>query len=637
MRTPAPLAANTIQATLDHLRRFAPFDRMEQEHLGWMAQRLSLGYYAKGEVIVSPEQGIASHFFVIRQGVVQGEQNVARAADSGTWLELVEGECFPLGALLAKRAVSSIYRAKQDTFCYELDASDFTELLQLSPPFQDFCTRRIANLLEQSKQVIQAQYSRSGAEQQSLSSPLSAVIRREPVSCAPDTPVREVLETMHALGIGSMVVTEEKRPVGIFTLHDVLNRVALAQLDLDQPIRSVMSGNLSTLPPQAFAYEAALEMAKHGFRHVLVMENGQLAGIISEKDLFTLQRVGLCQISSAIRNAGNLEALQQSARDIRQLVHNMMAQGVAAEQLTQFISTLNDLLTVRIIELECAAAGIQDSPLCASGFCWIALGSEGRFEQTLNTDQDNGIIFAAPEGSTPDQVRKLLLPVARRINEALDACGFPLCKGNVMASNPQWCLSLDEWKGKFAEWIHRGDAPMLLNAAIFFDFRPLFGKHELAQDLRNWLHASIKENRLFLKHMAANALANRPPLGLVRDFVVGEKHTLDLKFNGITPFVDAARIFSLYAGAGETSTIRRLRASGTQWRVEPAELEAWIDAFLFIQLLRLRIQHQQSEAGSELSNRVNPDSLNDLDRRILKEAFRQARKLQATLEKYFQF
>ncbi|MCL4470517.1 MAG: DUF294 nucleotidyltransferase-like domain-containing protein, partial [Gammaproteobacteria bacterium] len=518
-----------------------------------------------------------------------------------------------------------------------LDASDFTELLQLSPPFQDFCTRRIANLLEQSKQVIQAQYSRSGAEQQSLSSPLSAVIRREPVSCAPDTPVREVLETMHALGIGSMVVTEEKRPVGIFTLHDVLNRVALAQLDLDQPIRSVMSGNLSTLPPQAFAYEAALEMAKHGFRHVLVMENGQLAGIISEKDLFTLQRVGLCQISSAIRNAGNLEALQQSARDIRQLVHNMMAQGVAAEQLTQFISTLNDLLTVRIIELECAAAGIQDSPLCASGFCWIALGSEGRFEQTLNTDQDNGIIFAAPEGSTPDQVRKLLLPVARRINEALDACGFPLCKGNVMASNPQWCLSLDEWKGKFAEWIHRGDAPMLLNAAIFFDFRPLFGKHELAQDLRNWLHASIKENRLFLKHMAANALANRPPLGLVRDFVVGEKHTLDLKFNGITPFVDAARIFSLYAGAGETSTIRRLRASGTQWRVEPAELEAWIDAFLFIQLLRLRIQHQQSEAGSELSNRVNPDSLNDLDRRILKEAFRQARKLQATLEKYFQF
>ncbi|MDP1635717.1 MAG: DUF294 nucleotidyltransferase-like domain-containing protein, partial [Gallionellaceae bacterium] len=360
---------------------------------------------------------------------------------------------------------------------------------------------------------------------------------------------------------------EGKTPIGIFTLHDVLNRVALAQLDLNLPISAVMSSSLTTLPPQAFAYEAALEMAKHGFRHVLVTQDGKLVGVISEKDLFSLQRVGLRQISAAIRGANDIAALQHAAGDIRQLAHNMMAQGVAAEQLTQFISTLNDLLTVRIIELECAAAGMSDSALCHAGFCWIALGSEGRYEQTLNTDQDNGIIFQEPEGMTAGQVRAQLLPVARRINGALDACGFPLCKGDIMASNPQWCLSLDEWKNRFAGWIHRGDAPVLLNATIFFDFRPLSGKHELAEELRTWLHSTIKENRLFLKHMAVNALANQPPLGLVRDFVVGEEHTLDLKLNGITPFVDAARIFSLYAGAGETSTIRRLRASGAQWQI----------------------------------------------------------------------
>ncbi|MBZ0097208.1 MAG: DUF294 nucleotidyltransferase-like domain-containing protein, partial [Sulfuricella sp.] len=368
----------------------------------------------------------------------------------------------------------------------------------------------------------------------------------------------------------------------------------------------------------------------------LVTQDGKLVGIISEKDLFTLQRVGLRQISAAIRGANDIVALQHAAGDIRQLAHNMMAQGVAAEQLTQFISTLNDLLTVRIIEMECSAAGIMESPLCA-GFCWIALGSEGRYEQTLNTDQDNGIIFQVPEGATAEQVRAQLLPIARRINEALDACGFPLCKGNIMASNPQWCLSLGEWKDTFSGWIHRGDAPVLLKATIFFDFRPLFGKHALAEELRIWLHSTIKENRLFLRHMAVNALANHPPLGLVRDFVVGEEHTLDLKLNGITPFVDAARIFSLYAGTGETSTIRRLRASGAQWQIDPATLEAWIDAFLFIQLLRLRTQHEQDERGAALSNKIDPDSLNDLDRRILKEAFRQARKLQATLEKYFQF
>ena len=637
MSTSTPIITKAVSAAADHLRHFAPFDRMEREHLMWMAQRLSLGYYAKGEVILSPETGEVSRFFVIKQGVVQGEQDVVRAQEDAAWLELREGECFPLGALLSKRAVTGTYRAKLDVFCYELAAADFVELVKLSAPFQDFCTRRIAALLEQSKQIIQAQYSQSSSDQQSLSSPLSAIIRREPVTCAPDATVRSVLATMHAMSIGSMVVVEgEKRPTGIFTLHDVLNRVALAQFDLEQPISAVMSPVRATLSPQAFAYEAALEMARHGFRHVLVTEAGKLVGIISEKDLFTLQRVGLHQVSLAIRNATSHDELKQSAHDIRQLAHNMMAQGVAAEQLTQILSTLNDLLTVRIIELECAAAGIMDSALCHAGFCWIALGSEGRFEQTLNTDQDNGIIFTTPEGMTPDQVRAQLLPTARRINEVLDACGFPLCKGNIMASNAQWCLSFGEWKEKFADWIDHCDPAALLNASIFFDFRPLYGAQHLADDLRRWLAANAAANSRFLHQMVEIALQNRPPLGLIRDFVVGDGHTLDLKINGITPFVDAARIYSLAAGDTHTHTIQRLRLSAAKLNIPKAEAEAWIDAFLFIQLLRLRIQHQQCEACTELSNRIDPDNLNDLDQRILKEAFRQARKLQSRIAMDYQ-
>jgi CBS domain-containing protein len=627
-----PTAANSlINATADHLARHAPFDQMEREHVLWMAQRLELGYYAKSGVILSPEQGTDIKFYVIKQGVVQGEQAVARAQEDAAWLELHEGECFPLGALLSKRPVTSIYRARENVFCYELSAKNFLQLTRLSVAFHDFCTRRIANLLEQSKHIIQAQYAHFSAEQQSMSSPLSAIIRREPVSCSPETPLREALETMQALGIGAMVATNrDNQPVGIFTLHDVLNRVALAQRDLNLPISSVMSTDLKTLPPQALAYEAALEMAKYGFRHVLVTESERLVGVISEKDLFSLQRVGLRQISSDIRNADTLDSLKQSAQDIRQLAHNMMAQGVAAEQLTQFISTLNDLLTTRIIEVEGMAAGAKESPPCAD-FCWIALGSEGRYEQTLNTDQDNGIIFQVPDGSSADQVRQTLRPVAQRINAALDACGFPLCTGNIMASNPDLCLSVDEWREKFSRWIDHGDPQALLNATIFFDFRPLFGKFELAEKLRLWLARQAESNPRFLQQMAANALRNRPPLGLVRDFSVGEDHALDLKLNGISPFVDAARIFSLATGGLQAGTLHRLRQAAEPLHIPPKEAEAWGEAFLFIQLLRLRLHHQQIEAGLPMSNRVDPDRLNNLDRRILKEAFRQARKLQARL------
>ncbi len=600
----------------------------------WMLERMHLGYYAKGEVIVSPDQGVVDCLFVIKQGVVHGEQNVAKASDADTWLELTEGECFPLGALLANRSVASTYRAGTDTFCYELPAAAFSELIGMSAAFRDFCTRRIANLLEHSKQVIQAQYSQSSVEQQSLASPLSAIIRRVPVTCTPESTVRQVLNIMKEQRIGSMVAADgEGRPLGIVTLHDVLDRIAIPQIDLDQPVINVMSTQLSSLPPQALAHEAALLMARQGFRHVLIVESEKLVGLVSEKDLFALQRVGLRQIGSSIRHAETVEALRQGASDIRHMARNMMAQGVAPEQLTQFISTFNDLIAERIVELECKASGIAGTPL-RDGLCWMALGSEGRFEQTLNTDQDNAIIFRVPAGMTADQVREKLLPIARRINETLDQCGFPLCKGEIMASNPKWCMSLEEWKRAFSAWISGGSPESLLHASIFFDFRPLCGEHQLAQDLRGWLSRVASENSRFLHMMAENALRNRPPLGVVRDFVVGKENKIDLKLNGITPFVDAARIFSLAAGVTDTNTVQRLRQSAEKMRMDSSEIDAWIDALLFIQVLRMRRHDEASAQGVDdqaLDNLIDPEKLNELDRRILKEAFRQARKLQARL------
>ena len=622
MPAPTPL----IAATVDHLARFAPFDRMDRDDLAWMAERLKLGYYAKGEAVLAPEKGIVQTFYVIKQGVIQGERE-----GEGAWLELHEGECFPIGALLSRRAAISTFRAAGDVFCYELSDADFHALLRRSQPFHDFCTLRLADLLAQSQRQTQAQYITNSTEQQSLDSPLAALARREPVTCGPDTPLHLALETMQTQGVGSIVVVEgERRPVGMFTVRDLIGRVILPGTDLATPMRALMTPNPVTLPASARAFEAALAMARHGFRHVLLADGERLAGVVSEKDLFSLQRVGVTQVSAAIREAGDIEQLQQAAEDIRQLGHNMMAQGVGAEQLTQILSTLNDLLTHRVIELECAASGA-----CSVDFCWLAFGSEGRLEQTLSTDQDNGIIFLPAAGESPEAVRTALLSLAERINRALDACGFPLCKGGIMAMNPKWCLSLEEWQATFARWIDAGDPEALLNASIFFDFRPLLGQSALAEKLHAWLAEKAAATPRFLHQMAANALRNRPPLGLVRDFVVASEgehaNTLDLKLNGATPFVDAARVLALAAGARATSTAARLRAAAPRLNIPASEVEAWLAAFYFIQLLRLRRQHEEKEAGEPLDNRINPDRLNDLDRRILKESFRQARKLQARM------
>ncbi len=470
-----------------------------------------------------------------------------------------------------------------------------------------------------------------------LATPLSALLRRGPVLCSQDSPVRTALEIMRRENVGSILLTDAAGgPTGMFTLKDLRDRVALGACDIGQAMRRVMTPNPFSLPDDAPAFEAALAMAQRSIHHIVVTHAGRVAGVISEKDLFALQQVGVSRIASALCMAEDLSSLQRAAEDIRRLARNLMAQGVGAEQLTRLISQLNDQLTQRILYLAFADSGLEDA-----SWCWLALGSEGRFEQTLHTDQDNGLIFSAPDAAAAERLRGPMLVAARRANEWLDVCGFPLCKGEVMASNPKWCLSLEEWQHTFGDWIFRGDAPVLLNASIFFDFRALAGDARLATALRVWLNGRIKENRQFLKLMVQNALGNRVPLGLVRDFVTDgngdEANTVDLKLHGATLFVDAARIFALAAGLDATGSVQRLRGAGEVWKMNAQEVEAWVEGFLFIQQMRLQLHQSQLNAGSPLGNRLNPDRLSTVERQAIKEALRQGKKLQSRLESFFQF
>ena len=625
------ISTGLADVTIKLLRRHAPFDRMDMAHMELMAAHLKLAYFPNDAVIVAPEHGSPQYLYIIKQGAVMTGQI---AEDPGSGLALHEGECFPLGAILTHRPVSNVYRSSQDTFCYLLPAADFHELLQQSPTFHSFCTQRIAHLLQQALDNLHAGTLSANGEQP-LAGRLHKLLRRATVTCRESTSVRDALATMQRKGIGSMVVVDSAgNPQGIFTLHDLVNRVTLAGRSVDEPIDEVMTPKPVTLPADAFAFEAALTMARHGIRHIVVTEGEKLAGVVSEKDLFSLQRVGMTQISTALRGARGLDTLVEISHDIRDLTRNLLAQGIDAEHLTQIIASLNDQLSRRIIRLELDSAGLD-----AERFCWISLGSEGRQEQTFASDQDNGIIFSDPENS-PDGVRALLLPVAARINAALDACGFPLCRGEVMASNPRWCLSETEWRQAFRYWINEGNPEAVLNATIFFDFRALHGQLPLAEELRSWLAQEVTDNHRFLRMMAENALQNRPPLGVMRDFSLrsgGEHpHTIDLKVNGATLFIDAARVFALASGVVQTNSAKRLQAWAAARALPATEAEAWIGGFHFLQLIRLRHQQKQIASGETPDNYLNPDHLNDLDRRILKEALRQAKMLQNRLALDFQ-
>jgi len=625
------VAEQLVQATIADLKSHAPFDHMEAEALRFLAARLKVAYYAKDTEVVGPSAGAVARLYIVKKGSVVGdlpEDRVGRHGGVTVAVSLGAGECFPIGALVGRRATEYVYRTGEDSFFYELDADAFHAMLERSPRFHTFCTVYLASLAERSYRELRAMANESLAETRSMLEPLIGLVSRAPVFCAVGTPLREALRTMSDLTVGSMVVVDASRaPVGILTHPDAVKRVTLAGIDLSTPIEAVMTPQPFTLSADAPTFEAALAMVRHRIRHVVLVTDGRLSGVVSERDLFALQRVSLRRTAERIRGGRNVEALREAAADMRDLVHSLLAQGFGAEQITQVVSTLNDSLAERLIQI------IAKSHALPGRWCWIALGSEGRCEQTLSTDQDNALIL--DPGEDVRAVRAGFLAFADEVNRALDACGFPLCKGEIMARNPQWCLSLTEWHGAFSDWIRNTDPRALMNAAIFFDFRAIVGDGSLAGELREWMLAQAASTPAFLRSMAENALQVRPPLGLLRDFVTDDSvefpNTIDLKKFGTRPFVDAARIFSLAHRIPHTGTTARLRQAGEAGVLPPGEASAAIESFEFIQSLRVRHQYLQARPQQGSENRVAPASINALERRILKEAFRQAVKLQERL------
>jgi len=352
------------------------------------------------------------------------------------------------------------------------------------------------------------------------------------------------------------------------------------------------------------------------------------------RDLSELERLfsdpALGRLGAAIADAGDTQQLAAAARAIRAFAAELVGHGVGARQVTEMLSRLSDRLAGRLLQIHAAAEGLD-----LGRACWLVFGSEGRSEQTIVTDQDNGLVF---ESAQPSRDRGRWLALGQRINEALSACGYPLCKGRVMAGDPACCLTAAEWCDRIAGWIEHGAPDDLLRACIYFDLRPVAGDHGLAQPLQELVVRQARAVPRFLKQMADNALRSPAPLswlGAVETRKLGGHSMLDLKHHGTMLFVDAARIYALAHGIAHTGTRQRFEAIAAVLRVPAHESEAWVRGFEFLQMLRL-----QTQAAGPLpdgaANMLDVDSLNDIDRRTLKETLRVAQRLQQRLQLDYQ-
>lgn len=484
-----------------------------------------------------------------------------------------------------------------------------------------------------------------GVAPPSANAALRHLVRGEALWVPPSASVRETLLRLDAAAADAIVVVDPQSrvPLGIVTLRDVLHRIAIeaaGAAELDAPVAGVMTAAPICVPADTTLHQAGVLMARRGVHHlVLTGADGRYLNVVAQADLYAVPGARAGELVAAILAAKSVAALAALAAEIRGFAGQLLAERVGAEAICQRISALNDLLAVQLIDIVAEGFELPYVP-----WCWLVFGSEGRLEQTLSTDQDNGLIFAAESPADAARLRAAFLPFARAVNDALDACGFTLCKGGIMAGNEAWCLSADEWRQAFGEWMRKAEPQALLNSTIFFDFRPLYGQDVLAGELRDWLLARAPNHPIFLRALVGNTLAWASPLGWWQGFRYDahpqHPHTIDLKLHGARPFVDAARIYALAHGVPDTNTVERLRAVAARDAMPAHEAAAFVDAFQHIQ--RLRLEHQlgvghegrEDRAGGEgggASNRVDPDRLHELDRLILRESLKQARSLQQRL------
>ncbi len=619
------------QSITHFLRQYPPFRQMEAAHLMYLIEHCVLRFYAKDDPIIQPEDGPIEHFYIVKQGSVVGVRDDKSAQPSQTF-EISQGECFPISALLAERPTRTVHLAASDTFCLQLNKTAFVYLLNHCEVFRDFCVRGISGLLDHAIHKIRQQAAATVGTQHTLDTRLGDLLLREPVTAVKELPLYQAVRLMDQQQVGSLpIVNEQGYPIGIFTLRDLRAVIASPNTDLNQPLAAVMTQQPHYLSSQHTAFDATLAMAEHHIAHICVVDNQRLVGMVSERDLFALQRMDLVHLARALRHAPTVAKLVQLREDVKQLVERMIAQGASPEQLTHLITLLNDHTVSRVIELVLATQAVN-----VPAFTWMVFGSEARQEQTLYTDQDNGILFTADTPEEAEHKRQQLLPVAEAINKALDECGFAWCVGNIMASNPELCLSEAEWRQRFAGLVRESTPDNLLYSTIYFDFRGIWGPTEAVARLRAGLLQQTQHIPAFQRALALNALQHKPPLGgWFKDFSLvkkGEhKNTLDLKTEGLTPFVDGMRVLALSHGVSAVNTLERLRALLAKGVIDKLDGEAYAEAYHFIQLLRMQGHHQQMRAGVPFSNRIAPHTLNHLDRRILRESLRQAQRLQASL------
>lgn len=437
-----------------------------------------------------------------------------------------------------------------------------------------------------------------------------------------------------------VVLGASGQPDGILTDRDLRERVLAAGRSPGEPVGSVMSVPLVTISPEASLLEAVLDMTRLGLHHLAVMEAGRLLGVVSGHDLLHLHAAAPVQLARMTRSARTLAELAPVLPALVQTIRRLFQQGISGSDIGRIAAEINDHLVRRVLGLaeEALRASGADPPPVA--YCWLALGSEGRREQTIRTDQDNALVYEDPPVGLRGQAQRHVQALAERVITALGELGHPPCPAGFMASNPRWCQPIAAWRGYIGAWIEDPLADdHLLHASTCLDFRAVAGSEGLARALRDEVRTQARAWRSYPRHLARVAVSHGPPLGLFGRLILERRdgaRGIDVKLNGMLPLVNSLRACAIDLGLEETNTLDRLAAATAAGYFTSAEAEETRRAYENLFHLRLGHQLGRIAAGRPPDNFLDPSALDREEQRRLKDAFRAVRRVQGKVAmRYF--
>lgn len=627
---------NTISERIyDFLKDYPPFNLISKVTLLEIATKVEILYFEKDVIIFNQDEAPQEHFYIIYEGAVRLYRFID---DQKQNLDICdEGDIFGLRPLIINENYTMGAATNEETILYGLPVSIFLDIVKDYPKVSqyliaNFATNTREPFSDKHKGRLFANVSSVQKVENSFAETQSAQYSKNPITCTKETTIKQASIIMTEKVINSIIIAENNCPLGIITDKDIRTKIGTGLFSINEKVTTIMSSPVISFPEKFTVAEAQIALLKHKLSHICITKDGtyqsELVGILTNQDLNFVQANNPVFLIRDVKHAKDIETLKYIRIKASELTKGYLEQEIPIYFITKVVSELNTAITKRIIRLSIKEIG-EEPPVA---YAWLALGSQGRKEQLLITDQDNALVFENVPESQYATVKDYFLKLSIKVTEKLHIVGFEYCPANMMASNPKWCQSLNEWQTQFEEWINSPTTDKILLSIIFFDFDYVGGDVELYNQMSDSVFKNVADKQFFLGFLSKSTMLNPAPLGFFKQFLVeqdGEnKDHFDIKSRAIRPLVDAARIFSLQHNLKINNTIARYERL---MELDPQHrdlFESCANAFKIL----LQFRTSQGLANNDSGRFVDINALSKSDRLKLKSCFKPLSNIQEILK-----